>query len=46
MSKKFIIPEEILTKLLQYLASRPYSEVHQGINALQALEELKEEEKK
>ena len=34
----YIIPKFILDKVLQYLATRPYSEVFEGIQALQQLQ--------
>lgn len=46
MSKKFIITEEILNGIVQYLASKPYGEVAEGIQALSTLEEIKEEKTK
>lgn len=39
--KKFIITEEVLNGILQYLMTRPYQEVAKGIEALQKLEEKK-----
>jgi hypothetical protein len=44
--KKFIITEEILAGILQYLVTRPYQEVATGIQTLSKLEEIKQEEKK
>ena len=38
--KKYEISEETLKGLLQYLSTRPYSEVYQGIHALQSLKEI------
>ncbi len=44
---KYEISEELVKSLLGYLAARPYSEVFQGIQALQSLKkvEVKEESK-
>ncbi len=44
---KYEISEELVKNLLAYLATRPYSEVFQGIQALQSLKkvEVKEESK-
>lgn len=36
--RHFIIPEPVLVALLNYLQTRPYSEVWQGIEALKRLE--------
>jgi hypothetical protein len=33
----FLIPQELLEKIIAYLASRPYHEVAAGIDALKAL---------
>lgn len=33
----FVIPAELRAGLLQYLMSRPYAEVAQGVQALEAL---------
>lgn len=47
--KKYIITEENIKALINYLASRPFAEVHQGIQMLSSLpviEEPKEEENK
>ena len=41
--KKFILTEEARNGFLAYLQERPYKEVAQGIAALLALEELKED---
>lgn len=35
------IDEKLLNALLQYLATRPYAEVHEAIRALQNLEKIK-----
>jgi hypothetical protein len=43
MEKQYIIPETLLVKLLQYMESRPYREVVQGVMALSGLKELIEE---
>lgn len=43
MEKKFIINENLAKAILQYLAARPFGEVHQLVGALQQVEELKEE---
>ena len=40
--KKFIIEEKDLNAILQYLATKPYQEVAQGIAALTKLEEIKD----
>jgi len=39
---KYIITEEELNNLIQYLSTRPYAEVAEGITALQSLEKLEE----
>lgn len=44
----YLIPQELLTGILQYLATRPYAEVAQAIDALRQLQpsekpELKKE---
>ena len=39
---KFILPEELGNKILNYLGSRPFGEVHQLANELMKLEVLKE----
>lgn len=44
MEKKYIIPESLVNGLLEYLVTRPYQEVYGGVEGLQKLEELKEEE--
>lgn len=36
--KMFLIPESKLKILINYLMSRPYCEVHQGVEELQKLE--------
>lgn len=36
--RKFIIPEELLTVLIQYLATKPFNEVFQIIKNLENLE--------
>ena len=44
---KYELPEEILKGIINYLATRPYSEVVAGIQALQTLkpiEDKKDEE--
>ena len=41
--KQFKISEQVLQGLMQYLATKPYSEVAQGIEALSRLEEIKED---
>jgi len=43
---KYEIEESIVQSLLNYLASRPYSEVYQGITALGNLKPIKDEEVK
>jgi hypothetical protein len=40
--KTFKITEEVLAGILQYLATKPYAEVAQGIQALSGLEEIVE----
>jgi len=40
--KKFEISEETLTAILNYLGSKPYVEVFQGIEMLKNLKEIKE----
>ena len=42
MSKKFIIDENLVTGIANYLATRPYKEVAEAIGALQQLQEYKE----
>lgn len=37
---EYKINEELLKQLLNYLAGRPYGEVHQAIQALQGLEKI------
>lgn len=37
---EYKIKEELLNALLQYLATRPYAEVHEAIKALQGLEKV------
>jgi hypothetical protein len=37
--KTYILPESLRNALLQYLETRPYSEVAQGIAALTSLQE-------
>lgn len=39
------ISEEQLKVLLNYLASRPYAEVFQGVQMLQSLEKIQSEQK-
>ena len=41
--KQYKISEDILKGILQYLATKPYAEVAQGIEALNKLEEIKEQ---
>ena len=41
MERQFVIPESVLTALVNYLQTRPYAEVAQGIAAISRLEELK-----
>ena len=41
MEKQFIISESVLVALMNYLQTRPYAEVAQGIAALSKLEEIK-----
>lgn len=38
---EYKIDEKLLNGILQYLATRPYAEVHQAISALQGLEQIK-----
>lgn len=38
------ISEEQIKALLNYLASKPYLEVHEGIKMLQSLEKVEEKE--
>jgi len=38
--KQFILPENIRDALVNYLASRPYKEVADGVQALLALKEV------
>ncbi len=38
--KTYVLPEELRTALLQYLAQRPYQEVAQAIAALMKLQEI------
>lgn len=40
MQKEFRLPEEVRQSLLEYLSTRPYREVAQGIAALMSLEEV------
>lgn len=40
--KVFRIDEQTLVALLNYLVQRPYAEVHEGIKALQSLEQIEE----
>lgn len=37
----YLITKELLQKFLEYLYSRPYAEVAQGVQALEGLHELK-----
>jgi hypothetical protein len=39
---KYIIDEEILKSILNYLISKPYAEVYQGVEALKMLKVLEE----
>lgn len=39
---RYVIPQELVNALIQYLASRPYAEVAPAIQALQALSPLPE----
>ena len=39
----FKVSEEVLQKVLQYLASQPYANVFQLINEIQKCEKVKEE---
>ena len=46
MSEKiFLLPESIRQATINYLASRPYSEVAQGIDALLKLKEVEAKDK-
>lgn len=38
--KHYKISQQTLESLINYLASRPYNEVYQGIQTLQTLEEI------
>ena len=38
--KKFIITEEVLVGLLNYLSAKPYNEVKDAIHVLSTLEQL------
>ena len=45
MGKTFKLPEEVGNKLLNYLASKPYIEVHElidNLKVLQLLEDIEE----
>lgn len=42
---KYIITEETLNAIVQYLASRPYVEVVEGIKMLSNLEKVQESDK-
>lgn len=42
---EYKINEQLLKELLNYLASRPYVEVHQAIQALQNLQPVKTDKK-
>jgi hypothetical protein len=44
MTKNYKIEEKVLNATIQYLASRPYAEVFQLLQALQQSQEVKEEE--
>ena len=44
--KQFIIQEDLANAILQYLASKPYGEVFQLINALQQLKMFENSEPK
>jgi len=39
MSKKYIIDESLVLGLLKYLGTRPHSEVRDGVDGLEGLEE-------
>ena len=41
---KYEVSEEIVKGLIQYLSTRPYNEVFQGIQALQSLNQIKEQD--
>lgn len=43
---EYKINEELLKQLLNYLASKPYVEVHQAITALQGLSKIEEKPKR
>jgi len=38
---KYEISEELVKALLNYLAAKPYAEVHQAVQALQELKKVK-----
>jgi hypothetical protein len=42
----YIIDEQTVQAILSYLAQRPYSEVVNGIQALQNLKKIEEDERK
>ena len=42
--RKYIIDEQLLTVLIDYLSLRPYREVYQLIDALQLLRRCEEED--
>lgn len=42
---EYIISENIVKGLISYLNSRPYGEVHQGIESLKKLEKLERQDK-
>lgn len=44
--KKYIIEESALQAIINYLSSRPYKEVHEGIKLLTQLNEYKIKEVK
>ena len=41
--KTYLLPENVRTSLIQYLAERPYKEVFHGLTALTTLKELPED---
>jgi hypothetical protein len=45
MEKHYLIPQSILDDIMQYLATRPYREVANGIAALRALKEVEKSKK-
>ena len=44
--KEYKITEQVLQATMQFLATRPYADVFQLIQQLQASQEIKEEDKK